>query len=89
MGVQLYQKLRKAPNKEVTIMTKETRLMLLLDERDEAMAKIDAIYDDNYASEDINAEGTLEINMWYEEEKGKIEKKYFESIFELFEGEKA
>lgn len=89
MGVYFNQKLRKAPNKEDKDMTKETRLMLLLDERDEAMAKIDAIYDDNYASEGSTAESTLELNMWYEEEKGKIENKYIQSIVELFEGEKA
>ena len=40
------------------------------------MTKLNKIYDDNYAAADITAEGTLELNMWYAEEKDKIENKY-------------
>lgn len=64
-------------------MTKEAKIMMLSDKRDKAMAKIDAIYDNNYGSEGSTAESTLKLNMWYEKKKRKIEKKYIKCLMKL------
>lgn len=64
-------------------MTKEAKIMMLSDKRNRAMAKLNEIYDNNYASADITAKDTLKLNMWYEKKKRKIEKKYIKCLMKL------
>lgn len=60
-------------------MTKETKIMVLLDKRDEAMEKLIAEY--NYRS--IGVKDILDLTMWKIEEKDKIEKAFIKGIMEL------
>ena len=57
--------------------------MLFLDERDEALKKIDKEYNSRYATEGITAKGTIELNMWHTEERDKIEKAFIKNVMEL------
>ncbi len=64
-------------------MTKETKIMLLLDKRDEALQKLDEEYNSRYATEGMMISETLELNMWHTEEKDKIEKAFIKGVMEL------
>lgn len=64
-------------------MTKEAKIMLFLDERDEALKKIDQEYNSRYAAEGITATGTIALNMWHTEERDKIEKAFIKNVMEL------
>lgn len=60
-------------------MTKETKIMILLDRRDESMEKLIAEY--NYRS--IGVKDILGLTMWKIEEEDKIEKEFIKGIMEL------
>lgn len=61
-------------------MTKETRIELLLDQYNEKRDALKKEYDDNYATEGLDAKGTLELNCWFVEEENKLNKWLVESI---------
>lgn len=64
-------------------MTKEAKIMILLDKRDEALKKLNEEYSSQYATEGMTAEKTLELNMWHTEQKDKIEKDFIKGVMEL------
>ena len=64
-------------------MTKEAKIMVLLDKRDEALKKLDEEYSSQYATEGMTAKETLELNMWHTEQKDKIEKDFIKGVMEL------
>ena len=66
-------------------MREETKALLVLDEYEEKKKEIEKKYDDNYATEGMTAESTLELNMWHTEELGKLERWLIATLKEVFE----
>ncbi len=69
-------------------MTKQTKIILALDERDEAMQSLKDAYEVRFGALKVNEAGEtnrhdiLELNAWYTQEENKINNDFIREITE-------